>query len=36
LILLNDDSADTFCSGCEKDSGFLASLVLGVNKRNVR
>ena len=34
--LINDESADTFCSGCEKDSGFLTSLVLGVNKCHVR
>jgi len=36
LILINGDSADTFCGGCEKDGGLLASLVLGVNKRHVR
>ena len=36
LVLINDDSADAFCSVCEEDSGLLASLVLGMNKRNVR
>src|SRR5258707_2951278 len=30
------DSTDTFCSGCEKGGGLLASLVLGMNKHNVR
>ena len=34
--MINGDSADTFCSRCEKDGGLLASLVLGVNKRHVR
>src|SRR6266481_6046327 len=35
LVLINDGFADTLHRGCEKDSGLLASLVLGVNERNV-
>jgi hypothetical protein len=35
LILINNDSADTFSSGGKKKSGLLATLVLGVNKRHV-
>jgi len=34
--LINDDSADAFCGGCEKDSRLLASLVLDMNKCNLR
>src|SRR5258705_1763954 len=36
LVLINDDSSDTFCSVIEKDGGLLASLFLGVNKRHIR
>ena len=36
LVLINDDSADTLRSACEKDGGLRASLVVGMNKRRVR